>query len=452
MSRSSRRRGGLALAVAGALAAAGVGCADRQSAPPVVSASGAPVDDAGRTAGQPGARADSGRAAGVGSGTRDVFAVQVAAFADSAAARRHGDSLAAEGWGVLLRYVPGDTLPPWRVRVAPTQDRVLAMVVVGGFAALRQPVQVVRDTATLPATRVIVQPVNRGAHGERAEIRWTSPADRSALLVTEDPVARGGEPMPDGFLLASERTGIVLQRDSVWDVAPDPAWRRVAFGRAFVVSAVGRQALSARDWLITAARMNLRDFTAVQRAAFPIRREAPIYGVAQPAVEPLEPDPERSELVDQALSPIPMFGGWRVRWMDGGRTLGVGLAPEERIADDAPPDRWMILDPVSRLVRGELRATGRLQQIDWTAGPVIDIATRFAPQARRFAVEGGVVESRDGWIRVTSRRTGGRPRVLGPGTPLAVTRRGDFVLALAPVLQARPEDPLVQFVVYQLVS
>ena len=47
--------------------------------------------------------------------------------------------------------------------------------------------------------------------------------------------------------------------------------------------------------------------------------------------------------------------------------------------------------------------------------------------------------------------TGGRPVVLGPGTLLATTRTGAFVAALAPALRARPEDPLVQVVVYRLV-
>jgi hypothetical protein len=452
---SASRRTARTLAV-GALSAlcvlATTGCNDRRPPPAVVSASGVPGSDVGDAASAALRVADSVEAAVPDADrTRSVFAAEIAAFADSAVAHHYGDSLVADGWDVLLRRVTGDTLPQWRVRVMPTQDRDLALAVVAGFSSLRRYVQLVRDVAPLPQTRALVRRVNGGSHGERATVRWTQSADRSALLVVEDPVGPGNDPLPDGFLVASERTGTLIQRDSVWDVAPDPDWERVAFGQAFLIPASGRDSLSARGWFITMSRMNLQDVNAVQRASFLASTRRSVFGVSQPVVESLDPDPERSALLHATMAPIPMFGGWRVRWIGDGRTLAVGMAPEQGITDDAAPRRWMILDPVARLVRGELRATGTLRQLEWTEGPVIDIATRYAPAARRIAIDGGSVESRDGWIRLTSSRTGGEPVVLGPGTLLAATRGGDFVAALAPALQARPEDPRVQAVVYRLV-
>jgi hypothetical protein len=447
--RHLRRSLAAAALAAGALVAAAA-CADRRPAPAVVSASGVPSAEAGAEALR---MADSVAAAvSAEGGTRSVFAAQVAAFADSAAAHHYGDSLVADGWDVLLRRVTGDTLPPWRVRVMPTQDRDLALAVVAGFTARGRYVQLVRDDAPLPATRATVLRVNRGSHGTLAAVRWTSSPDRSALLVVEDVAAAGDDPLPDGFLLGSERTGAVIQRDSVWDVAPDPAWQRVAFGQAFLIPASGRDSLSARGWFITMTRMNLQDVNAVQRAAFRASSRRPVFGVSQPVVESLAHQAaDGSELLHQTMAPIPMFGGWRVRWLGDGGSLAVGLAPERGITDDAAPQRWMLLDPEARLVRGQLRDTGGLRQTAWTEGPVIDIATRFTPTDRRIALEGGTVESRDGWIRLTSDRTQGRPVVLGPGSLLAATRTGGFVAAIAPALQARQADPLVQVVVYRLI-
>ena len=156
MSPSPRDVRTLASAALCALAAA-VGCADRRSAPAVVSVNGAPTSDADGAAAAAVRIADSVQAAeGSGEHARSVFASQIGAFADSAAARRYGDSLTTEGWDVMLRRVTGYTLPPWRVRVAPTQDRDLALAVVAGLAAGRRYVQLVRDNALLPSTRVLV--------------------------------------------------------------------------------------------------------------------------------------------------------------------------------------------------------------------------------------------------------------------------------------------------------
>ena len=66
---------------------------------------------------------------------------------------------------------------------------------------------------------------------------------------------------------------------------------------------------------------------------------------------------------------------------------------------------------------------------------------RRAPPAAR-----GRITSVGGWIRVAG--SGRRGRILGPGVLLAATRNGNFVLALAPQVNALRDAPTAQLVVY----
>ena len=143
--------------------------------------------------------------------------------------------------------------------------------------------------------------------------------------------------------------------------------------------------------------------------------------------------------------PVPMLGGWRVRWTADGETLVVGGNPETP-RDDAAPGAWTAVSDTGgarTLSDGEVDA---LAANRWATGPTLDpslpvILTRGRPPAA-----GGVVTSAGGWIRVAD--ANGRRRIVGPGVPLAVTRSGTFVLALAPQPATLRDAPTAQLVVY----
>lgn len=434
MAVTSRRRALGALALAAAAAAAAC----------------TPLEDAtiADTAAAADTRPDSDAVARAG--PRDVFAVQVALLADSAAAVRLRDSLAAAGWSAYVRTVRQmDTLPPFRVRVMPTARLEMARLVAAGFAALGAQSTLVNDVMVPASPGVSLLPVNRAARGDAVRLRWAGSGDRAALLVVEDVSVASGEPAPDAFLYAGERGPVVVQRDSVWDVTLSPDWGRLAYGRAYVVSAEGRDSLSIRGWADVSSRTNIQ-IPVIRQGAFRISREHPIFAIAQPVVESTHPDSLRDQSLIRIVSTqVPILGGWRVRWTRDGRTLGVGLPPRPPVRDDSPSPSYLGVDPESGLFNRELSAAG-LHSTTWTSGPSITVDTRLDHTARRLEITGGAVESRNGWIVVRGDITGGAPVVLGPGTALAATRGGQFVLALTPVPGAREGRPRVQGLVYRV--
>lgn len=437
-------------AVVVALAAAAVAgaCDDAQESPRLVG-SGRDGPSIGAT---PGAELPDVPLPSAGEGPRQVGMVQIAAFPDSAAALRLRDSLVSAGWRANVRAVPGDTLPPWRVRVLPTADRELLQLAAAAWRAAGRPVLLVGDTASPRAPEARLHLVNRGARGAAGAVRWALSPDRRAILVVEDVEGAGGAPHPDAFLHAAEERGVVLQRDSVWDVAPDPAWRRVAFGRAFLVRSEGRDAVSATPWLAIAARTNMNP-SMIRRGAFDVGADGMLQGFAQPVIEPLADDSTARSLRRAVSDPVPMAGGWRLRWSADAAVLAVGLAPARVARDDAPPARWVAVDASSRLVKGDVTSYVRLTTTPWTTGPTFGPGTRAAGAARLPIAGGGEVRSANGWITVRG-AGGGAERVIGPGTALAATAGGRFVAALVPAAEApagaAESTPGVRVVVYEL--
>lgn len=380
---------------------------------------------------------------------RTVIAVDLGGFADEASAVRARDSLAALGWEPFVRRTVDAA--PWRVRVAPSREREVAAAIAGAFTTAERQAQVVMDTTEQRRPTVQLHPVNNGTHGMMAELRWTFAEGRRAILVVEDPVSIEADPLPDGFVLADERTHAVMQRDSVWDVAPSPDWQRVAFGRAYVIPVGGRNSAGIGQWMRVSQRTNL-NVDVVRRGAFPVSGMSGAVGFAQPVVEALSPDSTNpSALERQVRTPVPMAGGWRLRWSRDGRTLAVGLAPTRAVADDAEASAWVAVDAESFASRGALQDYVALASLEWTRGPRIELTTTPDPAPRRLEITGGVVESRGGWVTVRGAASRGRLRVLGPGTALAATRDGHFVLALAPPVTVREGEPRSRAVVYQLV-
>lgn len=298
-------------------------------------------------------------------------------------------------------------------------------------------------------TGVGVVPVNRGSHGMAARVRWTASPERCALLVVEDPSAVEGEPVPNGFVLASERGPLLTQRDSVWDVAPSPDWSRVVYGRAYTLLGRERDSIPPAEWKALARRVGL-PVEVVRGGAFPSSAMALAYGVSRPVIVDAAPGAPSGDSAERAL---PTAGGWRVGWTRDGGAVVLGDAPRGA-RDDAPPTRWRVVDAGTAAARSaserarSLDADVERASVAWREGPTLDVSV--AVDTRRgapIAVDGGSVESRDGVITLFSARGG---RVVGPGVALAATRSGRFIAALVPDSARRDFDPPVKLVVYRV--
>lgn len=401
------------------------------------------VRDSVALAGPPIAVSDSAPSA------RQVVAVQVAAFADSTDALRFRDSLVTAGWLAHMRLGGGDSLPPYRVRVASTRDLPLAQTVGAGFVNLGWKATVVVDSAVLPTPIVQFRRVNNGSAGAIARVRWLISPDGRAMIVVEDAAAAENEALPDGFIYVADN-GVVIQRDSVWDVAPAPDWRRLAYGNAYLISVKGRDSVTVRQWAAVAGSTNL-EVNVVRRGAFSVSALNHSFGFAQPTVQPTHPDSQgHSRLLDMVRRPVPVSGGWRVRWTANARTLAVGLPPTGIARDDSPASAWLAVDADDYLLRGPLPEGSSIQPA-WVAGPVLNATASLPMETRRAEIAGGWVESAGGWVVMRSTRTGGVRRVVGPGVLLGATRSGEFVAAVAPDPTARTGEPPLRAVVYRLV-
>ena len=179
-----------------------------------------------------------------------------------------------------------------------------------------------------------------------AQVRWILSDDRRAVLVVEDPRAVENEPVPNAFVFASEGNPPV-QRDSVWDVAPSPDWRRVAYGRAYTTRAGETDSIPPSEWHRLAGSVGLMEST-VRKSVFPTSGMVTAYGVARPFVVSLNAAADTS---GAAAGGLPIAEGWRIAWTRDGSRLAIG-APPEVIADDARASRWRLVDPVTGDARG----------------------------------------------------------------------------------------------------
>lgn len=383
-----------------------------------------------------------------------VNAVQLGSFADSSNAVALRDSLARAGWVAYVSRVAPAGAPRWRVLVQPATSAEVPRLVQQTLAAQGRQGVVVRDSgAPASAASVELFQVNRGSEGMLRRVRWARSPDRKSLLVVEDPAGVENEPVPNGFVFASEAGPFFMQVDSVWDVTPSPSWERIAYGRAYEIIAREGPELRSAQWEELAQRLSL-SVDSVRRAAFVSSAMNIAYATAQPVVV----DVSDRALPTAGSSPegertIAMAGGWRVAWTADGATLAVGDAPA-RAEDDAVPERWIAVDTATWRPSAVLAQQRARWGPEWEEGPLIDISIPFdMRQPRSVPIEGGRIASRDGWIRIvrdTDAVVGGT--IVGPGAVLSATATGRFVAALVTrQVRERWEVPL-RLIVYQIIE
>lgn len=280
--------------------------------------------------------------------------------------------------------------------------------------------------------------VNRATQGMHARTRWTLAPDSSAILVVEDPAGVENEVVADGVLFASERTGRTWRMDSVWSVAPSPDWRSLAVGRAFVLRNGEADTIPVERW--SSAEASLRAVAGAQPAlaadslrahAFEVSGMSYALGVAATFIVQADRDTTRFPVA------FARTGGWTVAWScasPNGMTVLTGDKPP-RVDDDDPA---VAITPALAP-----------EKVTWMEGPILDSSAPLArDSARRLVVRDRVIERRGDSVVV---REGRIERTVGPGIPLAATRGGRFILAVAPRAGAKQRyDSPDQLVVYRV--
>jgi len=290
--------------------------------------------------------------------------------------------------------------------------------------------------------------VNRATRGMAATVRWALAPDSSAIIVVEDPAGVENEAVPDGVFFASERTGRTWRMDSVWSASPSPDWTRVAVGRAVVLGGGEQQVVAPSRWngaaqsLAAIAGPNPAiDAESLRAHSYPVSGMAVAEGTAATFVADVSRDTADAPVHFVALD------GWRVRWSADGRAVFIGVRPE-RVQDDAPAT-------TERRVAVAGGANGSAPVADavpWVEGPTLDISVAIPRDARALRTRGRVIDGKDDRITVRDSSVTGwsAAREVGPGVPLAATRNGRFVLAIAPRADAKQYESPDHAVVYRV--
>ncbi len=365
--------------------------------------------------------------------TGAVTVLQLASYPDTATAIAKRDSLDRAGWDAYIRVAEVNGRTWYRVLALPATDALLAEAAAHSIRAARgrDAVVVVRDSGAPVEPRVTTLiRVNAQTQGMFSVARWAMSPDRNAIIVMDDPAAVEAEPVPNGFFVGTERPLRYVRRDSVWDAAPSPDWRRVAFGRAHFLRGNREDTLPTAQWDAFATRigMSLED---VEAGRFHASGMGVAFGFARPAILELETGADRI---------FPIGSGWRVRWTRDGSRLIAGRAPNSA-QDFAQATEWIALDPRTGEPSGEVPPPHQRADVAWVEGPTVDISVQLDTSRKAIPIEDGGVESRGGWIKA-------RGRLIGPGMVLAATRSGRFIAALVPNPGAKEYEAKEYLAVY----
>jgi hypothetical protein len=290
--------------------------------------------------------------------------------------------------------------------------------------------------------------VNRATRGMAARVRWVLAPDSSAIIAVEDPAGVENEAVPDGVLFATERTGRTWQMDSVWSASPSPDWTRVAVGRGVVVSGGEQQVVAPSRW--QGAAQSLAAIAGPQPAinAESLRAHSyPVSGmaVAEGAAATFVAGVAREER--EAPVHFVSLDGWRVRWSCDGHDVLIGVRPR-RVQDDQPAN-----DERRVAVQGGPVSTApAADAVAWTDGPTLDISVPISRMPGSLRVRARVIDGSSRGITVRDSSSAGwsAPRSVGAGIPLAATRSGRFILAIAPRTDAKPYESRDHAVVYRV--
>jgi hypothetical protein len=381
-------------------------------------------------------------------GPTPYYAVQLGSYTDAAAAARTAAALTDSGWNPVVHPVTEGRIPRWQLYVAVARDSVLPEFVAAGVRIAGAEALVVRETFTgrevgaalLGYEALPVVPVPRLT----SKTRWMLSPDSMALLAVEDGAGARGEARPDGVVYANERLDCYARFDSVWDVAPAPDWRRLAYGHVGPLPSGDPTPVASADGAPPTLVGALPDED--EGVVEPRRRE--VLEKTRPMLVTL---PQRGRIAlgrglpTLTRAPLRVGGGWRVAWSRDGQTVYSATVPHV-VRDDAAGRSWNALPEGGPARQLSSEEAARIPDADWVKGPTLDpslpvVLTRRASPAAR-----GRITSVGGWIRVTGR--GRRGQILGPGVLLAATRAGNFVLALAPQVNALRDAPTAQLVVY----
>ena len=308
------------------------------------------------------------------------------------------------------------------------------------------------DTAASTAPRASRHRVNRGTNGMFSQIRWVKSPDGCALLVIQDPAAVEAEPVPNGVLFASERGGRVIQRDSVWSVAPSPDWRRIAFSAAHGMQPRGAaDSLSNADWQRFARNVGV-GVAALRRSAFSCSGMTYWFCTARLHVIELAEFRAADSSGRDTTRALPTLAGWRVRWANDS-TILAGTGPRGS-QDHDPPVSWLLVDPSAGRVRDTLPASDSTIAVplSWSDGPMLTygVAIDLASPSE-LSVDGATIRSEGGWINIRWPGPSGEHSFrVGAGRALAATRGGRFIAAIAPTGATSEREWAYEVVVYQI--
>jgi hypothetical protein len=309
-----------------------------------------------------------------------------------------------------------------------------------------------RDFARAPYTTARVGAatfdVNRATRGMAARVRWALAPDSSAIIVVEDPAGVENEAVPNGVFFATERTGRTWRMDSVWSASPSPDWTRVAAGRAVVLGGGEQQVVAPSRWqgaaralVAVAGAQPAITAESLRAHSYPVSGMAVAEGAAATFVAEVARDVREAPVRFVALD------GWRVRWSCDGHDVLIGVRPE-RVQDDAPAktERRVAVDG------GTLSSAPAADAIPWVDGPTLDISVPIARDTRTLHARGRLIEGQGNHVTVRDSSASGwsTPRDVGPGVPIAATRNGRFVLAVAPRTDAKRYESPDHAIVYRV--